>query len=759
MLPSGLTCPRPPFPAILTLLAMVPFATPDVSALTAQAEVGKAPHAEIPADPALVHASYLNPDIPVEQRVEDLLGRLSPLEKTKLLHGSGGFAGYAGIPRVGLPQVVMTDGPQGVRTSVPTTAMPCGLAMAATWNPELIAQAGTVMGSEALATGHVILLGPGVDLTRTPLCGRTFEYFGEDPLLSGKTAAGYIRGVQATGVAACIKHWALNDQEIGRLTISAEADDRVIRELHTRQFAIAIRESHPWSLMPAYNQVRGEFCAQNDFLNNTLLKGDLQFDGALISDWGAWHDDEGALKGGCTIRMPFTDNPTYDQHLVSLVATGKIQQAVLDDAVRRNLRLLFRIHAFDPERPATRRNTEAHAQIARQVAIDAAVLLKNQSLLPLDAAKIHRILVVGPNADRRFTMVRGDNNIESNLYGGSGAVFPPYEISVLDGLREQLGSRVETCVWSLADGTLAAEDLTDAARRADAVIFVGGLTHDQDHEGHCSEQHPDKPDLSLPGPQGEAIRLLSAANPKLAVVLICGSPVSVEDWHDSADAILLGWYPGMEGGRALAGVLLGTYAPGGRLPVTFGKKLDDWAVHRLGGDAYPGTSGHTNQVGLGGHVRYLEGMRLGYRGFALDHIEPRYAFGHGLGYTTLVFEKYHITREDDDGWTLAVTVHNTGKRPGVAVPQIYATPPAATASAPEAERPVRGLVAFAKAVIAPGKSEEITLHVTRADLARWSPAAHAWQIDPGEWTFDLGESCIHTVARVPVKILSDQATR
>jgi beta-glucosidase len=737
---------------------MVPFATPDVSALTAQAEAGKPPHVETPTDPALARAPYLNPDMPLEQRVQDLQGRLTPLEKAKLLHGTGGFAGYCGIPRVGLPKVVMTDGPQGVRTSVPTTAMPCGLAMAATWNPELIAQSGAVMGREALATGHCILLGPGVNLTRTPLGGRTFEYFGEDPLLSGKTAAGYIRGVQSTGVAACIKHWALNDQETGRLTISAEADDRVIRELHIRQFAIAIRESHPWALMPAYNRLRDEFCAQNSFLNNTLLKGELGFDGALISDWGAWHNDTAALKGACTIRMPFTDNPSYDAHLVSLVESGEVPQAVIDEAVRRNLRLLFRIHAFDPARPATRRNTEAHARIARQVAIDSAVLLKNQGMLPLDAAKIHRLLVVGPNANRRFTMVRGDNNIEQNLYGGSGAVFPPYEISMLDGLREQLGSRVETCVWSLADDTVAAEDLTAAARRADAVIFVGGLSHDQDHEGHCSDLHPDKPDLSLPGPQGEAIRLLARANPNLAVVLLCGSPVTVEDWHESAHAILLGWYPGMEGGRALAGVLLGTYAPGGRLPVTFGKKLEDWAVHRLGQDAYPGTSGHTNQIGLGGTVRYLEGMRLGYRGFAIDHTEPRYAFGHGLGYTTLGFQKFHISKTDDQGWTLAVTVRNTGRRAGIAVPQIYATPPAATAAAPEAERPVRGLVAFAKAEIAPGQSKEITLRVNRADLARWSPAAHDWKTDPGEWTFDLGESCILTAAQATVNILSDRTS-
>jgi len=745
------------------LAALSPVTVPLTLAQQFAGGAGAAPAGvKAPADPALRGAPYLDARLSVEARVDDLLPRLTPREKAKLLHGVGGFADYGDIARIGLPRVVMTDGPQGVRSELPTTALPAAITLAASWDPALAEQYGALLGRDAKATGHRILLAPGVNLARTPLGGRNFEYFGEDPLLSGEIAAGYVRGVQSEGVAACLKHLVMNDQEAARLALSVEADERTLREFYLRPFEIVIRGANPWALMPAYNRVRGTYAVANAHLNRTLVRESLGYDGALISDWGAWDDgsDAAALNGGTTLRMPDDDADERDGALLALVAKGEVGQDVFDDAVRRNLRLLFRVGAFDPLGPVPERFAPGNAALARRVAAEGAVLLKNDAAtLPFDAAHIRRVLVLGPNADRRFTMSHGGSQ-ELLKFGGSGATFPAYEITVASALRERLGAAVGGMPWRLDGDRLDRAGLQAAARAADAVVFVGGIDHSQDHEGNSGER-PDKTGLALPGPQAEAVALLVKANPRTAVVLIGGSPMALGALADAAPALLLAWYPGQEGGRAIADLLFGDASPSGRLPFTLGRTLADWRVHRLGVRAYPGITYADDgrpaalQPDLArsqaskGDVRvfYEEGPAIGYRGFELDGIAPDFAFGHGLSYTTFAYSDAKRT-----GDAVTVAVKNTGRRAGAEVVQLYAVPPRATTKLPEADRPLRGLVAFAKVALAPGESRTVTLPVAARDFATWDNAAARWHSWSGEWTLDVASSSRDVRARVPFRV-------
>ena len=700
-----------------------------------------------PADPSLIGTPYLNTKLSIEERVNDLFSRLTPLEKAKLTHGAGGFADYGNIPRIGLAKLVMTDGPQGVRSTVYTTAMPSGIAMAATWNPSLIEKAGKAMGTDAVATGHSILLGPGLNLMRTPLGGRTFEYFGEDPLLAGYIAAGYSKGVQSKNVAACLKHWLGNNQETNRLKVSVEVDERPLRELYARGFQIAIREANPWSIMPAYNKVRGEYAAENVYINRTLAQKDFKYDGAFITDWGATSSAVRHINGGSTIRMPFDENEKYDQEIIKQLQAGAITQEAFDDSVRRNLRLLFRIGAFDPAMATKVEAASVEAiKTAKEVAAEAIVLLKNQNaILPIIQTQAKKILVLGPNSDRRFTMSRPD---DLSGFGGSGATYPPYEISPLKGLKDKLGNRIITADWEKT----SSQELIRLAKNSDIVLFIGGLDHSIDHEGFINP--PDKQNLSLPGAQAEKINILAKANPHTAVVLIGGSPMLVEDFEKNVPSIVLAWYPGMEGGHAIADILTGDISPSGHLPVTFGKKLEDWRVHRMGAEVFPGTgvSSPLRQDMKDGIEKYSEGMYIGYRGFAADKITPRYAFGHGLSYTTFKFEN-PTAIVNGDYVKVSFTIKNTGKRKGSAVAQIYANPPKSTQNFSEEEKPIRGLIGFTKIKLSPGENRQVFLNIPKTDIARWSPSKKNWVIDPGQWSFDIADSSVSTQATVKVEML------
>lgn len=699
-----------------------------------------------PADAALLGAKYLDPEIPLEDRVNDLFARLTPDEKAALIHGCSGM-GYGKIPRIGLPEILMTDGPQGVRRDNGTaTAFPCGLAMAATWNPAMIEQAGRAMGDECRALGRRVFLAPGVDIMRTPLGGRNFEYMGEDPFLAGKSAAAYIRGVQSQGVAACVKHWDLNEQEHWRTTINVECSERALQEIYSPAFEAAVKEGKVWAVMPAYNRFRGDFCTASKYLNVDVLDHEYGFDGALISDWGAWHDDKVAIEGGCTIAMPSKPDTNYDAQIAARVAKGEISQAMFDEAVRRNLRLLFRIGAFDVWTNGTL-NTPEHQQISRQAATESIVLLKNErNILPLDISKLNKIAVIGPNADQYQTMADGSSLA---LRGGSGATRPPYEITPLVALKERFHDKIVYAPgFSFEKKLSSADPVADAiaaAKGADVVLFFAGTDHRYDREalGWGDVKNADKPDLELIGPQADLIQKVRAVNPNVIVVLVNGSPVSVEQWYQQVPAIVEMWYGGMEAGNAITDILFGDANPSGKLPCTFGKKPDDWLAIQLGQTSFPGT-------GNNGIVNYLDDIWVGYRHFDQAKLEPRFPFGYGLSYTTFKYGKSKMsakTLTGDDALTVSIPITNTGRRAGAEVVELYLHE-----DRPVLPRPPQELKGFAKLFLQPGETGIATFEIHRRDLSFWDVTTHGWKATPGRFEARIGDSSRDILARAEFKL-------
>jgi beta-glucosidase len=702
----------------------------------------------IPNESSLRGAKYLDSQIPLEERVEDLFSRLLPEEKVALLRGDGGM-GYGKIARIGLPEILMTDGPQGVRLDAGNaTAFPCALAMASAWNPSLLELAGVAMGEECRALNRRVFLAVGVNIMRTPLGGRNFEYMGEDPYLAGKTAAAFVRGIQSQGIAACIKHWNLNEQEHWRTTINVECDERALHEIYCPAFEMGVKEGGVWSVMPAYNRFRGDYCTASKHLNIDILENEYGFDGALISDWNAWHDDKLAIEGGCTIEMPSKPDAVRDARLVARIANGEISQSAFDEAVRRNLRLLFRIGAFDAYQGGSVNTTE-HQQVSRQMATESIVLLKNNgNLLPLDINKLKRIAVIGPNADQYHTMADGS---PLSARGGSGATRPPYEITPLAALKARFGDKILYVPGMSFGQRPASTNLVDeavaAAKAADVVLFFAGLDHSLDCEFLGWEDKPgaDKPSLELIGPQAELIQKIVAVNSNAIVVLVNGSPVSVEQWHQSVPAIIESWYGGMESGNAVADILSGYANPSGKLPCTFGKKLDDWLCHKLGPESFPGS-------GNNGVVRYLDGIWVGYRHFDQANIEPRFPFGHGLSYTTFKYGKPVVLNKSISGSqssTISIPITNTGARAGAEVVQLYIHE-----VSPTLPRPPQELKGFAKLTLQPGETKNANFSICQRDLAYWDEASRNWKATPGKFEVRIGSSSrdIRAVAKIDLTV-------
>jgi beta-glucosidase len=708
------------------------------SALLADSQVGDGSVAKkdttdtSPMDPALAGAKYLDPNVPIQARVDDLFGRLTMEEKVSLLHGCG-ESDMGGIPRVGLRKIGTTDGPQGVRGPA-ATMFPSGIAMAASWDPTMVEQMGAALGEESLAAGSRMQLGPGMNIMRSPLGGRDFEYMGEDPLLTGNIAAGYVRGLQSRGVSACIKHFTGNEQEHWRTTMNVQIPERALREIYARPFEICIREGHPWALMAAYNKLNGDYCCHSRHLLIDLLRKDWNWDGEVVSDWGAWHDTTKAVNGGCDIEMEGWVNAKKDAKVLALIEKGAIFRDQFDSAVRSTLLLMFRVGAFGPAKPGSI-NTPAHQQIARKLAADSIVLLKNSNaLLPIDANSIKTIAVIGPAADWKFT----GNDL--TVSGGSGAVFPPYEITALAGIRQKLGDRVKITYASgftyerdrklLVSHNDQISAAVDAARNADIAVVCVGTNHAYDREslGWGTVPGADKPDLQLIGPASDLIKAVVAVNPKTVVVLTNGSPVSVEDWIDQVPALIEAWYPGMEGGNAIADVLFGDVNPSGKLPCTFGKKLTDWKCHSMTTEVFPGT-------GNNGIEKYDDGIWVGYRHFDHANIEPRFPFGFGLSYTTFQLRSPAIRHNPDGSFTAEVSITNTGNRDGAQVVQVYMAPPKS-----DVDRPDRELAGFAKISLIKAQTQVVSIPISRSSLAYWSDASPGWVITPGRYTFSIGTS-------------------
>jgi beta-glucosidase len=700
---------------------------------------------------------YLDPARPLEARVEDLLGRLTLEEKVGLVHANGKFRA-GGVERLGVPYLWTADGPQGVReevgvdswepagwTSDFATAMPVGMALASTWDTELAEAYGRTVGEEARARGKHVILGPALNIQRTPLCGRNYDYFGEDPWLAGRITVGYVKGMQAEQTIACIKHFAANNQEQHRGSIDVQVDERPLREIYLPAFEAAVREGGALAVMGAYNKVRGEHMCHNEYLLNQVLKGEWGFRGGVISDWGGTHDTRQAVLNGLDLEMG-TGKP-YDQYFLAGpflagLKDGTFPVSVLDDKVRRNLRMLIASGGLEGRRPATI-NTRAHWEVARRVAQDGIVLLKNEpSVLPLDLAQVKTIAVVGDNAVRRFAA------------GGNAAGVKAFrETTALEGIVARVGGRADV-VFSqgyrqparrgygerdlagvrTSELTAAtpqeAKDLADraveAARRADAVLFVGGLTH----QSGADDEGVDRRDLSLPAHQDELIARLVEANPRTAVILIAGSPVEMASWLAKTPAVLQAWYGGSEAGPALASVVFGDVSPSGKLPCTFPKALADSPAHAAAlARQFPGE---------GGKVWYDEGLFVGYRWNDAKAIEPLFPFGHGLSYTRFQYASLQTAlTAGAEGPTATVSLQlaNTGEREGAEVVQAYVRP-----VKPPVSRPEKELKAFAKVLLKPGETKGVTLTLGPRAFAYYDPEAKGWRVAKGRYEVLVGAS-------------------
>lgn len=696
---------------------------------------------------------YLDLSADMEARIDDALSRMTLEEKIKLIHAQSKFSS-AGVPRLGIPELWTTDGPHGIRTEVlwdewvqagwtndSIVAFPALTALSATWNKDMSALYGKSIGEEARYREKDVLLGPGVNIYRTPLNGRNFEYMGEDPFLSGQMVVPYVQGVQKNGVAVCVKHFALNNEETFRHTTDVDVDDRGLYEIYLPAFKAAVQEGGAWSIMGSYNLYRGQHVCYNERLIMDILKGEWGFDGAVISDWGGVHETDAAVKNGLDLEFgTWTDGLTmgatdgYDAYFLAKpyrdgILSGKYTTKELDDKCRRVLRLIFRT-AMNPDKPYGAINSEAHYAAARQIGGEGIVLLKNDgNVLPV-AANAKNILVVGENAVKMMT-----------VGGGSSSLKVQHEISPLDGIRARAGQNVQVKyargyvgdVGTSYNGVTSGQDLSEnrsaqelideavsLAKEADLVIFIGGLNkaNNQDCEG------TDRLSMDLPYDQDAVISALAAAQPNLVVTLVSGNAVTMP-WVDEVPTIVQAWYLGSEAGNALADVLFGDVNPSGKLPFTFPKQLSDSPAHQPG-MTFPSR----------GKNVYEEGIFVGYRWFENKDIEPLFAFGHGLSYTTFSYGEARLSKNsmtENGNLTLTVRVTNTGDRAGAEVVQLYIADK--ESSLP---RPVKELKGFEKVFLAPGESADVKFTIGADALKFYDPALPGWRAEKGDFEALVG---------------------
>ena len=698
-------------------------------------------------------AVYLDESQPIEKRVEDALSRMTLEEKVAILHAQSKFSS-AGVPRLGIPEVWCTDGPHGIRPEVlwdewdqagwtndSCTAFPALTCLAATWNPEMSALYGKSIGEEARYREKDILLGPGVNIYRTPLNGRNFEYMGEDPYLSSRMVVPYIEEVQKNGVAACVKHFALNNQEAHRHGIDVEVDDRALNEIYLPAFKAAVQEGGAWAVMGAYNKYKGEHCCHNRYLLNDILKRDWAFDGVVVSDWGGTHDTKQAAENGLDMEFgSWTDglswgaSNAYDNYYLAapyldMLRKGEASTATLDDKARRVLRLIFRT-AMNTRKPFGSLNSPEHLAAARRIAGEGMVLLKNEGgVLPIDLGRAKTIAVVGENAIKMMT-----------VGGGSSSLKVRHEYTPLEGIRAAAAGKAEVIyergyigdVTGDYNGVKTGQDLSEsrseaqliadaaaAARKADAVIFVGGLnkSNHQDCEGD------DRLQYGLPYAQDKVIGALAEANPNLAVVIVSGNAVAMP-WIDRVPAVLEAWFSGSEAGNALADVVFGAVNPSGKLPFTFPVRLEDNGAHALG--EYPGSD----------KVKYNESIFVGYRWHDKEQLKPLFAFGHGLSYTAFAVGNVKADRTTlapNGSIRISADVTNTGDRAGAEVVQLYIGDE--QSSLP---RPVKELKGFQKVSLNPGQTRTVTFEITPGMLHYYDDAKGAWVAEPGAFTAYVG---------------------
>jgi beta-glucosidase len=688
-------------------------------------------------------------------KIDSILSLMTLKEKVSMCHAQSQFSS-PGVPRLGIPELWMSDGPHGIRAEINwsnwdysgwtndyITAFPALTCLAASFNPSLSYQYGTSIGEEARYRKKDVLLGPGINIYRTPLNGRNFEYMGEDPYLASKMVVPYIKGVQINGVAACVKHFALNNQELWRGHINVQVSDRALYEIYLPSFKAAVQEGKAWSVMGAYNQFRGQHCSHHEFLLNKILKKDWAFDGVVISDWGATHSTtEAALYGldiemGSPINTQISPRLAYEANylgasFLELLKSGAVDTDILNAKVRRILRLMMRT-SLDSNRPFGRINNIEHSKVAFKVATEGIVLLKNKDdFFPINPARKLTIAVIGENAVKSMTVGGGSSELKAN-----------YEISPIEGLQK----RFENAAIIFSKGyssentnngrkSLVKEAVASAAK-ADLVLFFGGLNKNRGQDCEAA----DRGELKLPYNQNYLIGELRKVNPNIGIVLVGGNAVSMP-WISEVKAIMQTWYLGSEAGNAIAAIMSGDSNPSGKLPFSFPVKLMDNSAHFFGELSYPG-DGQTQY--------YKDDILVGYRWHDTKKIKPLFSFGHGLSYTSFKITEIKSDKKRyaaTDSIHISYTIKNTGSKGGAEVVQVYVGK-----SNSKILRALKELKGFKKTYLDPGKqtSESITINI--ADLSFYDKSISDWNLEMGGYDIYVGNAsdAIHKIINIDVK--------
>ena len=707
---------------------------------------------------------YLDETKPVDERIEDALSRMTLEEKIAMCHAQSKFS-TPGCPRLGIPEIWMSDGPHGVRmefvwddwqhahwTNDSCTAYPALTCLAATFNPELSYRYGKALGEEARFRRKDIILGPGVNIYRTPLSGRNFEYMGEDPYLSSVMVVPYIRGVQENGVAACVKHFVLNNQEKWRDTINVVVSERALNEIYLPAFKAAVTEGGVWAVMGSYNKYKGESCSHNDTLINEILKKEWAFDGVMLTDWGSAHNTNEAALNGLDLEMGTWTNgltwgisSAYDKYFLAKtflekIKSGELPESLLDEKIRRILRLCFRTN-MNRQRPLGRKLTEEHTDIARKVAEEGIVLLKNEKdFFPIRPGRYKKIAVIGENAVKKLTEGGGSSELKAHR-----------EVSPLQGLVDKYGA--EHIVYSMGyasgapdysrelpsgyDADSLVRSAVAVAKAADVVLFFGGLNKNfqQDCEGD------DRKSMDLPFGQDKLLDEILKVNKNVGVIIVSGNAVSMP-WLDKVNGLMQSWYLGSEAGNATARVISGEVSPSGKLPFSIPRRLEDNGAHYFGEKSYPGD---------GKTIYYMDDIFVGYRWHDTRKIPSLFPFGYGLSYTEFKYGEVSTDRKvyaEADTVKVLVKITNTGSMAGAETVQLYVSQ-----DSPSLSRPVKELKGFRKQFLNRGEEKTVTLEIPVKDFALYDDRVSRWVVEPDKYTLQVASSSRDIKGAVEIEVI------